>query len=80
MNKARRTKFSGGPSIRLHRFFACLLAIEHVSLIKNRDAGRLCGLGFVKMRSITNEAIAALHDRELGGSRLNVQYPAKMRQ
>lgn len=49
--------------------------VEHVSLIKNRDTGRLCGFGFVEMRSGANEAIAALHDRELGGSRLNVQIP-----
>lgn len=49
--------------------------VEHVSLIKDRDTGRLCGFGFVEMRSGAHEAIAALHDRALGGSRLNVQIP-----
>ena len=53
--------------------------VEHISLIKNRDTGRLCGFGFVEMRSGANEAIAALHDIEFGGSRLHVQYPAKLR-
>jgi RNA recognition motif-containing protein len=52
--------------------------VEHVSLIKNRDTGRLCGFGFVEMRSGSNEAVAALHDRELGGNRLNVQIPRAM--
>jgi RNA recognition motif-containing protein len=50
--------------------------VEHVSLIKNRDTGRVCGFGFVEIRSGANEAIAALHDRELGGSRLSVQIPS----
>jgi RNA recognition motif-containing protein len=52
--------------------------VEHVSLIKNRETGRLCGFGFVEMRSGANEAIAALHDSELGGNRLNVQIPRAM--
>lgn len=64
----------------IREIFCAYGIVEHVSLIKNRDTGRLCGFGFVEMRSGANEAIAALHDRALGGSRLNVQYPAKLRQ
>jgi RNA recognition motif-containing protein len=51
--------------------------VETVKLITNRQTGRLCGFGFVEMASGANEAIAALNSRELRGSRLNIQYPAK---
>jgi RNA recognition motif-containing protein len=64
----------------IRELFCAYGIVEHISLIKNRDTGCLCGFGFVAMQSGANEAIAALHDRELGGSRLNVQYPAKLRQ
>ena len=52
--------------------FSAYGIVEHVNLIKNRDTSRLRGFGFVAMRSGANKAIAALHDRELGGSRLHV--------
>lgn len=54
--------------------------VETVKLITDRQTGRLCGFGFVEMTSGANEAIAALNDRELRGSRLNVKYPAKWHQ
>lgn len=54
--------------------------VETIHLIKDRETGRLRGFGFVEMRSGANEAIAALNDSELGGSRLTVRYPAKWRQ
>jgi RNA recognition motif-containing protein len=65
---------------KIREIFCAYGIVEHVSLIKNRDTGRLRGFGFVEMRSGANEAIAALHNRELGGSRLSVKYPAKWRQ
>ena len=64
----------------IRALFCAYGAVEHISLIKNRDTGRLCGFGFVAMRSGAAEAIAALHDSEFGGSRLHVQCPAKWRQ
>ena len=54
--------------------------VEHVHLIKDRETGRLRGFGFVEMTSGAHEAIAALNDSELGGSRLTVKYPATWRQ
>lgn len=62
----------------IREIFCAYGIVEHVSLIKNRETGRLCGFGFVEMRSGANEAIAALHNSELGGSRLNVQIPRAM--
>jgi RNA recognition motif-containing protein len=59
----------------IREIFCAYGIVEHVSLIKNRDTGCLYGFGFVAMQSGANEAIAALHDRELGGRRLNVQIP-----
>ena len=54
--------------------------VENVHLIKDRETGWLRGFGFVEMTSGANEAIAALNDSELGGSRLKVKYPATWRQ
>ena len=55
-------------------------AVESVHLIKDRETGRLRGFGFIEMANGSNEAIAALNDRELRGSRLTVNYPVKLRQ
>ena len=62
----------------IRELFCAYGIVEHVSLIKNRDTGQLRGFGFVGMRSGANEAIAALHDRELGGCRLKVRVPREL--
>jgi RNA recognition motif-containing protein len=62
----------------IREIFCAYGIVEHVSLIKNQETGRLCGFGFVEMQSGANEAIAALHNSELGGNCLNVQIPREM--
>lgn len=47
-------------------------AVENVNLITDRETGRLRGFGFVEMESGANEAIAALHDKDLDGRTLTV--------
>jgi RNA recognition motif-containing protein len=47
-------------------------AVESVTLITDRDTGRLRGFGFVEMTSGANEAIAALHETDLEGRNLTV--------
>jgi len=54
--------------------------VESVHLITDQETGRLRGFGFVEMINGANEAIAALNDSELGGSRLTVRYPVKWQQ
>ena len=46
--------------------------VENVNLITDRDTGQLRGFGFVEMESGANEAIAALHDKDLDGRNLTV--------
>lgn len=46
--------------------------VENVNLITDRESGRLRGFGFVAMESGANEAIAALHDKDLDGRKLTV--------
>jgi RNA recognition motif-containing protein len=46
--------------------------VENVNLITDRDTGRLRGFGFVEMESGANEAIAALHEKDLDGRNLTV--------
>lgn len=46
--------------------------VESVNLVSDRDTGRPRGFGFVEMSDGGNEAIEALHQREYGGRRLNV--------
>jgi RNA recognition motif-containing protein len=47
-------------------------AVESVNLITDRETGRLRGFGFVEMSSGANEAIAALHEKDLDGRTLTV--------
>jgi RNA recognition motif-containing protein len=63
----------------IHDLFSAYGTIESVNLITDRETGRLRGFGFVKMVSGAHEAINALHQKELGGRRLNVT-PAKPRE
>ena len=46
--------------------------VENVNLITDRETGQLRGFGFVEMESGANEAIAALHDKDLDGRNLTV--------
>jgi RNA recognition motif-containing protein len=46
--------------------------VDSVSLITDRDTGRLRGFGFVSMSSGSAEAIAALNQQEMGGRNLSV--------
>ena len=46
--------------------------VENVNLITDRDTGQLRGFGFVEMESGANEAIAALHEKDLDGRNLTV--------
>lgn len=52
--------------------FSTYGAVESVTLITDRDTGRLRGFGFVEMTSGANEAIAALHEKDLAGRNLTV--------
>ena len=67
-------------AVEIRDLFGPYGTVESVHLIKDQETGRLRGFGFVGMISGANEAIAALNDRELGGSRLKVRYPVKWRQ
>ena len=67
-------------AVEIRDLFCPYGTVESVHLIKDQETGRLHGFGFVEMTSGGNEAIAALHDSELGGSRLKVKYPVKWRQ
>ena len=46
--------------------------VESVHLITDRDSGRPRGFGFVEMSSGADEAIQALHQKEMDGRSLNV--------
>lgn len=46
--------------------------VESVQLITDRESGRPRGFGFVEMANGADEAIQALHQREMGGRSLNV--------
>ena len=46
--------------------------VEEVNLITDRDTGRPRGFGFVEMSDGADEAIEALHQKEMGGRSLNV--------
>ena len=67
-------------AVEIRDLFRLYGRVESVHLIKNQETGRLRGFGFVGMISGANEAIAALNDSELGGSRLKVRYPVKWQQ
>lgn len=46
--------------------------VESVNLITDRETGRPRGFGFVEMSSGADEAIQALHQKDMGGRSLNV--------
>ncbi|MCY4513976.1 MAG: RNA-binding protein [Candidatus Tectomicrobia bacterium] len=56
----------------VRNLFSAYGAVDNVSLISDRETGRLRGFGFVEMSSGGDEAIAALNQTELGGRRLVV--------
>ena len=56
----------------VRNLFSAYGAVDNVSLISDRETGRLRGFGFVEMSSGGDEAIAALNQSELGGRRLVV--------
>ena len=59
MTKSVTSSASSAPSI-------------SVSLITDRETGRPRGFGFVEMSSGADEAIQALHQKDMGGRTLNV--------
>ena len=67
-------------AVEIRDLFCPYGTVETVHLIKDWETGRLRGFGFVAMTSGANEAISALNDSELGGSRLKVRHPATWRQ
>lgn len=46
--------------------------VETVNLIADRESGRPRGFGFVEMSSGADEAIGALHEKQLNGRSLHV--------
>ncbi len=56
----------------IRNLFSVYGTVDNVSLITDRETGRLRGFGFVEMSSGADEAIAALNQTELGGRRLVV--------
>ena len=52
--------------------FSAYGTVDNVSLIADRETGRLRGFGFVEMSSGGDEAVAALNQSELSGRRLVV--------
>ena len=56
----------------VRNMFSAYGSVDNVSLIADRETGRLRGFGFVEMSSGADEAIAALNQTELGGRRLVV--------
>ena len=56
----------------IQRLFSAYGMVEKVNLVTDRETGRLRGFGFVEMSSGGREAIAALHQHELGGRALIV--------
>lgn len=56
----------------IQELFSTYGEVESVNLIMDRETGRPRGFGFVEMTSGANEAIAALHDKDLDGRTLKV--------
>jgi RNA recognition motif-containing protein len=56
----------------IRNMFSAYGAVDNVSLITDRETGRLRGFGFVEMSDGADEAIAALNQTEVGGRRLVV--------
>ncbi|PON15359.1 RNA-binding protein [Candidatus Entotheonella serta] len=63
----------------IHDLFGTYGTVERVTLITDRDTGRLKGFGFVEMSSGAQEAMASLNQSELGGRTLTVN-PARPRE
>ena len=66
----------------IQELFSPYGTVENVNLITDRETGRLRGFGFVEMASGANEAIAALHEKNLDGRTLtvNLAKPREQRQ
>ncbi len=66
----------------VQELFSTYGAVESVNLITDRETGRLRGFGFVEMASGGNDAIAALHEKDLDGRNLtvNLAKPREQRQ
>ncbi len=47
-------------------------SVDEVHLVTDRETGRPRGFGFVEMSNGADEAIQAIHQREMGGRSLNV--------
>ncbi len=58
----------------IQELFSPYGTVENVNLITDRETGRLRGFGFVEMESGANEAIAALHEKDLDGRTLTVNH------
>ena len=56
----------------IRNMFGAYGTVDNVSLITDRETGRLRGFGFVEMSSGADEAIAALNQTEVSGRRLVV--------
>ncbi len=56
----------------IRNMFNAYGTVDNVSLITDRETGRLRGFGFVEMSSGADEAIAALNQTEVSGRRLVV--------
>lgn len=56
----------------IRELFGAYGTVESIKLITDRETGRPRGFGFVEMASGGNEAIAALHEKDLGGRNLTV--------
>ena len=52
--------------------FSAYGSVERVSLVIDRDTGRIKGFGFVEMSSGGQEAISSLDQSELGGRTITV--------
>jgi RNA recognition motif-containing protein len=63
----------------IRNLFDAYGTVERVSLITDRDTGRLKGFGFVEMSSGAQEAIASLDQSEWDGRTITVNI-AKPRQ
>ena len=56
----------------IEELFSPYGVVKNVNLITDRETGRLRGFGFVEMEGGANEAIAALHEKDLDGRTLTV--------